>query len=174
MKIKAIILASVAVAAVTAAMPASAAPILFQLSGAKTASFTIDSDRVPDFFSSNIFGNQISYNSVAGTFGGAPGVGTIGFGTSIFAQLNIGGTALEFTQYAGPDLFSLVNSKPVFNQGSFALSSITSGPATLTISSGVAPGVPEPATWAMMLLGFAGIGFALRNTRQAKVRVRFA
>jgi len=24
----------------------------------------------------------------------------------------------------------------------------------------VSPGVPEPSTWAMMLLGFAGVGFA--------------
>jgi len=26
--------------------------------------------------------------------------------------------------------------------------------------------VPEPATWAMMLLGFAGIGFAVRKQRK--------
>ena len=29
-----------------------------------------------------------------------------------------------------------------------------------------AAGVPEPATWAMMLLGFAGLGFALRRSRR--------
>ena len=29
-----------------------------------------------------------------------------------------------------------------------------------------APGVPEPATWAMMLLGFGGIGMALRRSRR--------
>jgi hypothetical protein len=32
--------------------------------------------------------------------------------------------------------------------------------------------VPEPSTWAMMLAGFAAIGFAMRRTR--KLRVRFA
>jgi PEP-CTERM motif len=26
--------------------------------------------------------------------------------------------------------------------------------------------VPEPATWAMMLLGFAGLGFAFRQSRR--------
>jgi hypothetical protein len=31
-------------------------------------------------------------------------------------------------------------------------------------------GVPEPATWAMMLLGFAGIGFAMRRSRRASSR----
>jgi PEP-CTERM motif len=33
-------------------------------------------------------------------------------------------------------------------------------------ASAVQPGVPEPSTWAMMLLGFAGLGFALRQSRR--------
>lgn len=32
---------------------------------------------------------------------------------------------------------------------------------------GTAPGVPEPATWAMMLVGFAGLGATLRARRAA-------
>ena len=35
----------------------------------------------------------------------------------------------------------------------------------------VASSVPEPSTWAMMLLGFAGLGFAFRQSRR---RVSFA
>jgi hypothetical protein len=35
----------------------------------------------------------------------------------------------------------------------------------------VATAVPEPATWAMMLLGFAGLGFAFRQSRR---KVSFA
>ena len=31
-------------------------------------------------------------------------------------------------------------------------------------------GVPEPATWGMMLLGFAGLGGAMRRRHQARVR----
>ena len=38
------------------------------------------------------------------------------------------------------------------------------GGATITFQSGGA--VPEPATWAMMLLGFGGIGFAMRRRRK--------
>ena len=37
--------------------------------------------------------------------------------------------------------------------------------------------VPEPGTWAMMLLGFGAIGFAMRRRRQTsgdRIRVRFA
>jgi hypothetical protein len=37
--------------------------------------------------------------------------------------------------------------------------------------SGIAAAVPEPSTWAMMLLGFAGLGFAFRQTRR---KVSFA
>ena len=33
-------------------------------------------------------------------------------------------------------------------------------------SISVGPGVPEPATWAMMLLGFAGLGFAFRRSKR--------
>ena len=32
--------------------------------------------------------------------------------------------------------------------------------------SGIAAAVPEPSTWAMMLLGFVGLGFALRQSRR--------
>ncbi len=33
-----------------------------------------------------------------------------------------------------------------------------------------APAVPEPATWAMMLLGFGGIGMAMRRRRRATLQ----
>jgi hypothetical protein len=42
---------------------------------------------------------------------------------------------------------------------------------TGNIGGGVVAGVPEPATWGMMLLGFAGLGFAFRQTRR---KVSFA
>lgn len=34
--------------------------------------------------------------------------------------------------------------------------------------------VPEPATWAMMMLGFGGVGFAMRRKQTVGARVRFA
>ena len=34
------------------------------------------------------------------------------------------------------------------------------------------PSVPEPATWAMMMLGFGALGFSLRRHRQNDVRQR--
>ena len=51
--------------------------------------------------------------------------------------------------------------------------------ASLGISGGSAsgintPAVPEPATWAMMTLGFGGVGFAMRRKRSISTRIRFA
>jgi hypothetical protein len=158
--------AGLAAATMLIAVPASAAPFLFQLTGSRTATFTIDTNTPTDFFSQNIFGNQISYNNVTGSYAGAPGTATIGFGTSIYAQLNVGNAALGFTQFGGPDLFTIVGTKPVFNIGTFALTSIVSGASTLRISA-VAAAVPEPATWAMMLVGFGMIAAGLRYRRRS-------
>ena len=33
----------------------------------------------------------------------------------------------------------------------------------------VSPSVPEPSTWAMMLLGFGAVGFAIRRRRSPKL-----
>lgn len=41
-----------------------------------------------------------------------------------------------------------------------------------TIAAATA-GVPEPATWAMMMLGFGGMGYAMRRHPKTSTRVRF-
>ena len=40
---------------------------------------------------------------------------------------------------------------------------------TLTIAPTATGAVPEPATWAMMLVGFGGMGYAMRRNRKAAV-----
>ena len=40
--------------------------------------------------------------------------------------------------------------------------------------TGATAGVPEPATWALMMLGFGGIGFAMRRKSKAAYRIRYA
>ena len=170
-----ILLAGTAIAAATAALPAAAAPILFELTGSRTATFIIDPvAKAPDFFSSSFIGDQVSYNSVAGTFGGVTGNAFVGFGTFLAATLNIQSPNLGFTQFTGPDLFTTVNSRPVFNLGTFQLNSIGSGASTLKISS-VSAAVPEPMSWALMTVGFGFAGAALRYRRRStKATVSFA
>ena len=46
------------------------------------------------------------------------------------------------------------------------INSAEGGPESFTIINLHAPNVPEPATWAMMLLGFGGIGMAMRRNRR--------
>ncbi|MXO85236.1 PEPxxWA-CTERM sorting domain-containing protein [Altererythrobacter aurantiacus] len=38
----------------------------------------------------------------------------------------------------------------------------------------LAAAVPEPATWLMMILGFAAIGFSMRRRKDSAVRVNYA
>lgn len=42
-----------------------------------------------------------------------------------------------------------------------------------TAGGAVSPAVPEPATWAMMTLGFGAMGFAMRR-KKVNTRIRFA
>jgi len=57
----------------------------------------------------------------------------------------------------GPQIYTGTLSAPIFSVGKFVLDS-----GTLTVTA-----VPEPSTWAMMLAGFAGLGFAgYRATRR--------
>jgi hypothetical protein len=45
--------------------------------------------------------------------------------------------------------------------------------AAITVP-GANGGVPEPATWAMMIMGFGAMGAAMRRTRATTLRVRYA
>jgi PEP-CTERM motif len=155
---------SVAVAALLAAAlasPASAALLNFQLSGSQQATFQIDTETVPNKFStSSLIGNQVQFDNVSGIFGGVAGLASISFGTNLIADLNINGTALGFTQLSGngPDLFTGNPRDPIFTLGSFNLANpFFRQNDVLTVSAVAA--VPEPSTWAMMILGFAGVGF---------------
>ena len=169
-RVKTLALVGSAVVAAMSASAANATVYMFDLSGSKSASFSIDTAIPPAFTSaSSLIGNQISYSNVAGTFGGIVGTApSVGFGTGLVAGFQISGTSLGFAQFASADLFSGPLTSPVFNLGTFNLSSIVSGASTLRISQAATPGaVPEPATWMMMLAGFALTGVAMRRRRPA-------
>jgi hypothetical protein len=66
-------------------------------------------------------------------------------------------------ELGGPQLFSDSIANPVFSVGSFSLTNSESDAGVITFSV-----VPEPSTWAMMLLAFAGLAFAgYRTSRRA-------
>jgi hypothetical protein len=163
MKSRLFVAASLAIAMAGAAVPAHAVILNFDLTGSRNASFQLDSNPIPNSFSSSsLIGDQIGFTNVAGIYGGVPGTASIGFGTYLIAALNIGGTPHGFTQFAGPSLFSGAASSPIFSPGVYALTSIVSGSSTLTISNAVSA-VPEPSIWATMVAGLGLLGFALRR-----------
>lgn len=75
------------------------------------------------------------------------------------------GASVVSTTMAGFD-----NSRLYFSGGDFGLNwqglSYDSG-TSISVGLNLAPEVPEPSTWAMMLLGFAVLGVALRQRRLA-------
>jgi hypothetical protein len=85
------------------------------------------------------------------------------FGTVLgsVTDSNAGGIQVDFDNTphvfgSGAGAFTLtVNDTSVSNDG-----------VATPVTGFIRTAVPEPATWAMMLMGFAGIGFAMRRRRQ--------
>jgi PEP-CTERM motif len=50
----------------------------------------------------------------------------------------------------------------------------TSSRAAFEFDNVAVGAIPEPGVWAMMLIGFAAMGFSLRRREKTKLRVRFA
>lgn len=120
-----------------------------------------------------------------------PGVGsgTINSGVTFFAPIQQGGLQIGFLPFGN---FRLINTAlventifnaltlPTFRRGTFAISTTAqnNGPRPLdnyqiTIAE-VNSAVPEPATWAMILLGFGAIGGSMRRRRNTQLMPQLA
>jgi CHRD domain/PEP-CTERM motif len=106
-----------------------------------------------------------------------PGVGTAGVATTVptFTGFPLGVTSGTYDNTFDMSLASSYNPAFVAANGgtvpdaeAVLLAGLSAGNTYLNIHSSVVPGgeirgflaaVPEPSTWAMMLLGFAGLGF---------------
>jgi hypothetical protein len=83
----------------------------------------------------------------------------------------IGGSGLVFgldaTQAAQLDAFMLANPNARLALGA-SFSGVSNGFDTIQVAqlSDVVTAVPEPSTWAMMILGFAGVGFMTYRRRR--------
>ena len=96
----------------------------------------------------------------AGTFMSAI-TGSVNNGTAGGVDIDFDNTPHLFTSSAGPFTL-LVRDLSVTNGG------------VLTPITGTIRAVPEPATWAMMLLGFGGIGLAMRRRRKTHQLLQIA
>jgi PEP-CTERM motif len=88
--------------------------------------------------------------------------------SSFFAPfIGAGSTNLSFVSSS---LFSMTP-----NSGTLSVSPLIGGDYTLTYNYAAAvAAVPEPGSWAMMLLGFGLIGFAARRRQAVKATVAYA
>jgi PEP-CTERM motif len=160
--------------AATALLPvaAQASLLSFDISGplGYDATFNLDSNQVP---TGTDVGNGLVapyYANVVGVENNASKIfGYITFlPIAIFGGLSAatlpGDAGIIAFDLAGDQIYSGTPSAPFFAPGVFALTQYGAdeNKYTLTISA-----VPEPSTWAMMILGFAGIGAMTYRRRKS-------
>nr|WP_314444626.1 PEPxxWA-CTERM sorting domain-containing protein [uncultured Sphingomonas sp.] len=176
---RAFLCVATAFAAAVASIPASAAEISFSGSAAATASPAPSSSCAPLFqgvatgSGTSSYG-AFSYSHIActtGATGPVTGSYVIDFGADQFSGLFAGTSAATPT----PGLFDLLFTYDILaGTGRFADATGQFGqigsvdvrggpPSRLTLNYSA---VPEPASWALMLLGFAAVGGALRLNRR--------
>lgn len=181
MKIRTLLFGSAAMLATAIAVPANAVLLHFTLTGLYSADWYLDSQPTPDVVTPHEFG---MFN-VTGTFPGTLDPVAIGFydaailpegGGFVMVAVPPSGTADILTETSGPVLFTGDASAPTLKTGHFILDDLGAGsvitPDQYTLDVTVA-GVPEPASWALMIGGLGAIGGALRGRKQ-RVRLRFA
>jgi hypothetical protein len=148
------LLAIAAVAATLALVSGTAraaTELLFTITGAgHVITFDLPLNPTPDSF---ILDEFFTIDTVNGTVDGTP----TAFDGATFWNPDQGAGDLHldsFSPYFGDILYTGSESSPTFKTGTFDITDDEFG-YVLTIGS-----VPEPSTWALMLLGFAGLGFA--------------
>lgn len=83
---------------------------------------------------------------------------------------NIGLSGFTIALTTGTNYFFVGSGFANDDFGDFSLN--VAGPGIATFN-GISGAVPEPATWAMMLLGFGGIGYSMRRRRRKTAIARF-
>lgn len=155
---------------------ASAATLVYRLIGPSSgysAIWQMSSTPTPD----QIVPDQgFAIFRVEGSF---PGVTDGAAYLDFFSADNGGGLAIadadgpaQFVSLSGAQLYSGGEAAPLLSKGVFSLTDAdgTTGYSLRVADLGAV--VPEPATWALMILGFAAIGGAMRGRfRRATIRL---
>jgi hypothetical protein len=149
------LLAIAAVAAALALASASAraaTELVFTITGAgNVITFDLPQNPTPDASSA---GASFTFDTVDGTFNGTTRVFS-GGATFWNPDQDNGDLHLDFfSPFFGDILYMGSESSPTFKTGTF---DISDGEFSYVLTIG---SVPELSTWGLMLLGFAGLGFA--------------
>lgn len=174
--------AALAAAAIAATPASAAAPVTCE---ASLGSFTPAATDCAGWYDGNVLNNSAAGVSSQIEALNALGFDTTGFDFNSFLKIDSlnGSFDIDFGQVlSGPTIIGIHFGKGsgIGNSTGFFLfdlgTPIDSITTALKGSSGVVlyqtgnppPAVPEPGTWAMMLIGFGAIGFTMRNTRRRK------
>lgn len=121
-------------------------------------------------FTSTPFGN---FTNVINCCSGGNGSGNSSLPPLIFtvhdaSGITFAGLGATFDSTTGKLLTTGTGDHFVSNAGGWWFAAdVTDGTNTFNVAARDAFGVPEPATWAMMLVGFGGLGALLRRRRTA-------
>ena len=101
--------------------------------------------------------------------------------TWTLADLNIGASGAVFNALGGVQQFSMIfgsYSSYVFSNNTAAINDPSGGSiacnSCVSIAPSVSSAVPEPAAWALMLVGFGVMGSAMRRRQRHAVQVSYA
>jgi hypothetical protein len=158
-------IAAALLAGTSVATPASAAPLLFDFVAndpSWNVSFTLDSAPMPTEANPVVFRiADVQVNTIDGVQ-----LAEISF----YTAANLGGFSAYWdnnmlADTTGMQLYTGKTSSPAFAPGSYSLTGYTNETGgTLNIRS-VNAAVPEPATWALMILGMGAIGVTMRRQK---------
>lgn len=171
-RISRLLAAATLLGSVVAAVPASAATLLFSFTPtALTAprfTFNVDSNPVPTSSTPFQFVTTVQNFTVNGVARS---------GTNSFTFLSAAGgggfsNSAVIGSYTGSQLYSGTTAAPTLLTGIYTL---TGGPATTggTLNVTTVAAIPESGTWAMMIAGFGLAGSAMRR-RKATARIACA
>ena len=163
-----LVIAGAALLLVAAAAPKPANAMLFD--------FTYSGDAgtgIGEFDATNTGPGQYLVTDATGTANGNAIMGVDGYAG---ADNVLNFPTQPFVTFAGISLHTLAGDFNIFeNNGTFLLQSTVDSvgfPENGTAITFSVTAVPEPRTWAMMILGFAGVGFmAYRRRNRATFRV---
>jgi PEP-CTERM motif len=123
--------------------------------------FTVTQSGAYNFFNATNYDSYLGIH--AGSFNPANGLlNAIAYNDDSNGTLDGGFSNLALL--AGVSYFAISSGFDNTDFGAFRLT--VDGPGNIVGGGGNA-GVPEPATWAMLIFGFAGVGAALRRRRSA-------
>jgi hypothetical protein len=160
-----VLLGLLATAAMVASTSASAATLLVSFAPTNDTrgpgSFNIDDNPIPLEFLVQSFVASITNGT-----GQYSGITQVRF----YTDASNGG----FGNYDGPQLFEGLPNAPQILTGTFNVVDFLNSDITGVVTiSAVTGAVPEPATWAMMLVGFGMVGGATRYGRK-RTKVAYA